>query len=300
MNLRDLEYVVSLAELRHFGRAAAHCFVSQPTLSGQIKKLEKELGVLIFERHPHQVHLTAVGEVIVAKARHILNEALAIQETAQAAKDPYSGTLHLAMIPTLGPYLLPQILPRLQQRFPNMEWLLYEYQTAVIIEKMLAGQLDLAVLALPLDIPGLTELPVFDEPFWLGVGTHHPLANQQKLELAQLAQAEVLLLDEGHCLRTQALSLCQKAGAQESATFRATSLETLKAMVSLGKGVTLLPELAAQMPLSSGIKAIPFVAPVPSRSMGLLYRASSGHQVLFTGLAELLRQWWQHRLLETL
>lgn len=296
MNLRDLEYIIALAELRHFGKAAARCYVSQPTLSGQIKKLEAELGVQLFERNQHHVYLTAIGETVVAKARFIMQEATSIYESAQAARDPYQGRVHAALIPTLGPYLLPHLLPIWHQRFPKLEWFLYEYQTTVIVEKVQNGQLDLAILALPLDIQGLQEQPLFEEPFVLGVGEHKLVSLQNRpVTMAQLSQENVLLLDDGHCLRTQALSVCQQVGARESDSFRATSLETLKAMVGLGNGVTLLPELAIQPPLAAGLHILTFQAPVPSRTIGLLYRASAVRHTLFTEIGQCVKTWWEQR-----
>ena len=245
MNLRDLRYLVALAEERHFGRAAERSSVSQPTLSAQIRKLEEYLGVPLVERRPKRVSLTPAGERIVQRARRLLQEADAIVELAKTDRDPLSGSVKLALIPTVGPYLLPQVATRLKRDLPRLKLMLYEYRTATLLEKLRAGELDLGVLALPVDLDGLDSTELYAEPFRLAVPADHALAGRDSVGPDDLHGETVLLLEDGHCLRDQALEVCNRVQAQESQDYRATSLETLRQMVAAGHGVTLLPELAA-------------------------------------------------------
>ena len=292
MNLRDLRYLVAVADHRHFGRAAEACFVSQPTLSTQIKKLERELGVELIERTPRQVMLTAPGERVVERARIVLAEADSIRRIAQQANDPESGTVRMGLFPTIAPYLLPHVVPHLRERFPNLELLLVEEKTEVILERLRDGKLDLGVLALPITDLGLQKAPLFREDFVLAVPAGHRLADiDGPLHLGDLQGENVLLLEEGHCLRHQALSVCQLAGANEHTEFRATSLETLRQMVAAGVGVTLLPELAVQppVPMSPAIRILRFAEPAPSRELALFWRDTNVYSSLYPQLAEVLR-----------
>ena len=255
MNLRDLQYLVALADHRHFGRAAEACFVSQPTLSTQVKKLETELGAELLERSPRAVLLTAVGEQVVAHARTVLDEADAIRGVARHAQDPRAGQLRLGAFPTIAPYLFPHVVPTLRDRLPDLELLLTEEKSAVLIEQLRTGRLDAAVLALPVDDDTLHTELLFREDFVLAVPANHPLAvgasdgsEQAPISIDVLHDERVLLLTEGHCLRDQALAVCQLAGVGERDGFRATSLETLRNMVAAGAGVTLLPLLACHVP----------------------------------------------------
>lgn len=290
MNLRDLEYVVALAEERHFRRAAERCFVSQPTLSGQVKKLEDELDVALFERSGRQVTLTAAGEAIAEQARRVLTEARAIKELAATFNDPLSGRLHLGVIPTIAPYLLPLFVSRLHRDYPGLELFLHEHQTSVLLQKLRRGELDLLLLALPVETDEFAEIDLFEEPFRLAAAKGDPLAQRPRATLADLEQREVLLLEEGHCLRGQALDVCLYAGAEEYQGFRATSLETLRQMVGEGIGITLMPELAVPREASDTIRYIPFEAPQPTRRIGLMHRKGSHRIEAFTAVAEVIRE----------
>ncbi len=278
MNLRDLRYLVAVAEHRHFGRAAEACFVSQPTLSTQIKKLERELGVQLVERNPRHVLMTETGERIVERARIILGETDNIAEIARRAIDPESGSLRIGLFPTLAPYLLPHVVPQLHARFPNLELLLVEEKTEVVLQRLRDGKLDAGVLALPVPDEQLHMEPLFTEDFVLAVPTTHPLADSDgPIDPSVLTGEHVLLLEEGHCLRDQALSVCQLVGASERTGFRATSLETLRQMVAAGVGVTLLPELAVQPPVavSEDMVLLRFSEPVPRRHLAMFWRETS-------------------------
>lgn len=292
MNLRDLQYLVALADHRHFGRAAEASFVSQPTLSTQIQKLERELGVDLVERGPRQVMLTGAGEGVVEHARIVLAEADTIRAIARRATDPESGSLRLGLFPTLAPYLLPHVVSPLRQRFPNLELLLVEEKTDVVIERLLDGRLDVGLLALPVDQPGLQQELLFTEEFVLAVPATHSLAQAGgPVDISVLVDEDMLLLEEGHCLRDQALDVCQLTGAKERRGFRATSLETLRQMVAAGVGITLLPELAVQAPVahSDDIALLRFTEPVPSRSIALFWRESSMYHDLLPEVAALVR-----------
>lgn len=292
MNLRDLRYLVALAEYKHFGRAAEACFVSQPTLSTQIRKLEEELGVALVERTPRKVLLTEVGAEIAARAREILNEVEQIRAISRRTLDPESGTLRLGIFPTLGPYLLPHVIPRLRERFPRLELLLVEEKTEVLLHRLREGKLDAGLLALPIHVEQLHVEPLFEEPFVLAVPQSHPLASRRTVRLDDLSEQSLLLLEEGHCLRDQALEVCQLAGAGERNGFRATSLETLRQMVAAHVGVTLLPVLAVKPPVapSPEIRLIPFVEPPPSRRIAMVWRRSSAMGAFLTRLAGVFRE----------
>jgi LysR family hydrogen peroxide-inducible transcriptional activator len=290
MNLRDLRYLVALAELRHFGRAAEACFVSQPTLSTQIKKIEDELGVTLVERAPRNVMLTEAGAEIAQRARVVLNEIEQIRAIARRSLDPEAGSLKLGIFPTLGPYLLPHVVPRLRERFPRMELLLTEEKTEILLQLLQEGRIDAAVLALPLHEDQLHAELLFEEPFVLAVPADHALAGRNRLGLHDIADQRVLLLDEGHCLRDQALDVCHLAGASEKDGFRATSLETLRQMVAAGVGVTLLPLLAVQPPVprSESLKLLRFTDSSPTRQIALVWRKSSAHAEFLHKVAEVL------------
>jgi LysR family hydrogen peroxide-inducible transcriptional activator len=291
VNLRDLEYLVAVAEHGHFGRAAAACFVSQPTLSTQLKKLEVELGISLIERNPRQALLTSAGEQVVARARAILGEVDAIHQIARHTRDPRSGRLRLGIFPTLGPYLLPHVVPRLHDRFPDLELLLVEEKTEVLLERLRGGRLDAAVLALPVDDAALDGEVLFREKFLLAVPAGHRLAGCGPVDLATLEDEHLLLLADGHCLRDQALAVCQSAGAREYAGFQATSLETLRHMVAAGVGVTLLPELSVRPPVPQPgtVRLVRFREPAPYRDVGLFWRPMSVYRDLLPELAQALR-----------
>jgi LysR family transcriptional regulator, hydrogen peroxide-inducible genes activator len=277
MNLRDLRYLVALADTRHFGKAAERCFVSQPTLSAQIKKLEEYLGVQLLERQPRKVTLTDTGAKIVAAARQVLQHSDAIIALARNEHDPLSGKLKVALIPTIGPYLLPLVARRLRKQLPRLQLLLYEYQTQPLLEKLRSGEIDLAILALPAGGDGLESRALYDEAFTLAVPSTHPLAKKSSVKLDDVSGETLLLLEDGHCLRDQALEVCSRLDVKEDEDYRATSLETLRQMVAAGLGITLLPELATHGPFGSGSALVvrPFARPVPSRTVGAAWRKSS-------------------------
>jgi LysR family hydrogen peroxide-inducible transcriptional activator len=291
MNLRELEYLVAVAEERHFHKAAERCFVSQPTLSGQLKKLEEELGVLLVERTRRQVVMTDVGEAVARQARTILAEVKSIKDIVQTFRDPMAGELHVGLIPTLAPYLLPLIMPEIRKRYPRLKLWLHEYQTAVLLDKLRHAELDLLILALPVETDEFAEVDLFREPFLLALPRNADLARQPMISLGDLGEREMLLLEEGHCLRGQALDVCFMAGATENVGFHASSLETLRQMVAEGLGITLMPELAvpARQSKSDPIRYLPFVDPKPSRRIGMLYRKGSYREEAFLNLESLVR-----------
>lgn len=292
MNLRDLRYFVALAECRHFGKAAAACFVSQPTLSTQIRKLEDELGVTLVERAPRKVLLTAAGLEIAERARRIVADVEQMKEAARRNRDPEAGTVRLGMFPTLGPYLLPHVVPLLRARFPKLELLLVEEKSDVLLARLREGKLDVGLLALPVHDDQLHTEFLFEEPFLLAVSEHHPLAQQASLSLHELGQQRLLLLEDGHCLRDQALDVCQMAGANEMVGFQATSLETLRQMVAANVGVTLLPTLATKPPVarSEAIHLLGFSDSHPSREIAMVWRKSSAMEPFLQSLAAVFRQ----------
>ena len=276
MTLRDLQYLVALAETRHFGRAAERCHVSQPTLSAQLRKLEEYLGVALIERRPRKIALTAAGKAVIERARRMLQDADDIRALAHASQDPLTGQLKVGLIPTLGPYLLPRIMPRFAQSLPKLSLLLHEYQTGPLVQRVLDGELDLAILALPADTKGLQTRPLFAEAFLVAMPENHRLAARRRLKPADLAGEKLLLLEDGHCLRDQALEVCRKVSTEKQ-DFGATSLETLRQMVAAGLGLTLLPRLSAEGPFaaSRGLVVRPFTQPSPSRVIGAAWRRST-------------------------
>ena len=291
MNLRDLRYFVALADLKHFGRAAEACFVSQPTLSTQLKKFENELGVPLIERNPRNVLLTEVGEAVVLRARAMLREADEIKNIARRAKDPESGTVKIGIFPTLGPYLLPHVVPAIVKNFPKLELMLYEDKTETILKKLHDGDLDAGILALPLHDDTLHAEFLFEESFVLAVPKMSPLAKLKHVKLDALANERLLLLDDGHCLRDQALEVCQMAGSGERAGFRATSLETLRHMVSANVGMTLLPMLTVQppVPATPNVVLVPFADPAPHRRIAIVWRRTSALTAFLFQLAPLFK-----------
>ncbi|BDU23067.1 DNA-binding transcriptional regulator OxyR [Dyella sp. GSA-30] len=292
MNLRDLHYLVALAEHRHFGRAAEASFVSQPTLSTQIKKLEDELGVALVERTPRKVLLTETGREIARRARGVISEIDEIKAIAQRTRDPESGSLRLGVFPTLGPYLLPHLVPLVRTRFPRLELLLIEEKTEHVIRMLREGSLDAGVLALPVHEDSLHSEFLFEEPFVLAVPEAHPLAQKKsRLKLSDLEDENLLLLEDGHCLRDQALEVCQLAGAGEKTGFRATSLETLRQMVAANVGITLLPTLAIKPPMArtDNVHLLEFSGHAPSRRLALVWRKSSSMTTFLKRFTEVIR-----------
>ena len=292
MNLRDLEYLVALDEQRHFGKAAARCGVSQPTLSTQLRKLETELGVDLIERNHRQVLLTAAGTLVAARARVILSHAADIRRIAAQAAEPATGALRLGAFPTLAPYLLPHAVPLLHQRFPQLELLLVEERSGLLLDRLRAGNLDAALLALPIVDDLLQGETLFREEFVLALPADHRLAvDDAPVQAEELANEPLLLLEEGHCLRDQALAFCELAGSGERTGFQATSLETLRHMVGAGVGLTVLPELAVSHPVqpSPGVVLRRFADPAPHRDIALIWRRSTAYPDLLHDIAAVLR-----------
>ncbi len=291
MNLRDLQYLVALADTRHFGQAAMRCHVSQPTLSAQLRKLEAFLGVPLVERRPRRLALTPAGEAVVERARRMLRDAEDIRSLARSRQDPLSGPLRVGLIPTLGPYLLPRIAPRIGRALPKLQLLLHEYQTAPLVERVEGGELDLAILALPAETGALQTRSLFEEEFLVAMPERHRLAARKRVKASDLADEPLLLLEEGHCLRDQALEVCKLAGAEEQ-DFRATSLETLRQMVAAGLGITLLPRLAAEGPFASGRGLVerPFSPPQPTRVIGAAWRRSSSRKEAIAAVCDVIRK----------
>jgi LysR family transcriptional regulator, hydrogen peroxide-inducible genes activator len=287
LKLKDLRYLVAVADQRHFGRAAARCFVSQPTLSAQLKKLEQSLGVQLIERAPNNVSLTPAGEQIVARARRILEASDEVVTLARSQRDPLAGTLSLALLPTIAPYLLPRVLPAIKKSLPRLELRLYEHQTAPMLEKLHGGELDVGILALPVELGGLTARELYREPFLVALPERHALAARDTLRVADLKGEKLLLLEDGHCLRDQALEVCSRVGVRDSQDFRATSLETLRQMVATGAGITLLPELAGRGAYRNarGVVLRPFARPAPVRHIGALWRKTSARGAAIEALA---------------
>lgn len=299
MNFRDLEYLIALEELKHFRKAADKCFVSQPTLSGQIRKLEEELNVQLMERSSRKVIFTPAGLDIVAKAKTILLEAKSLREIAKSHNEPMHGTLHIGLIPTVAPYLLPVIIPAIKQAFPDLELYLHENQTHVLLKQLEEGELDCLMLALLPGMEHFKQLDLYDEPLELALSDKHAWAQHSEIELHELSGEKVLMLADGHCLRDQAMGFCFTAGAIEDNSFKATSLETLRHMISAENGLTLLPQLAIPMNRhQSGVQYIPFTAPVPSRTITLLSRNNSARQVCFDELAKLVNKAVESKLKE--
>lgn len=276
MNIRDLEYLVALSEFKHFRRAADSCNVSQPTLSGQIRKLEDELGIILLERTSRKVLFTQSGLLLVEQARTVLREIKLLKEMASNQGKEMTGPLHIGLIPTIGPYLLPCIMPTLKQAFPDLEVFLYEAQTHQLLELLNTGRLDCAIVAQVSETESFIEVPIFEEKMLLAVSEENPLSKEKTLPMKRLKGQEMLMLDDGHCLRSQTLDYCFTAGAKENPHFQATSLETLRNMVAADVGITFMPELAVLSERScKGIKYIPCHTPEPTRAITLVYRPGS-------------------------
>ncbi len=292
IKLKDLRYLVAVADTRHFGRAAERCFVSQPTLSAQLKKLELSLGVQLIERQPNNVGLTEAGEQIVGRARRILEACDEVTTLARSHRDPLAGTLRVALLPTIGPYLLPHIARPIQRALPRLQLHLHEYQTEPMLAKLKAGELDLGILALPVDLEGLEARELYAEPFKLLVPERHPLAGRARVQTSDLEGESLLLLEEGHCLRDQALEVCSHAGLAERQDFRATSLETLRQMVATGAGITLLPQLATEGAYGNarGVAVLPFARPVPSRRVGAVWRRTSARRPAIDAVCDVIAE----------
>lgn len=290
MNIRDLKYLVAVAEHRHFGKAAEACFVSQPTLSTQLKKLEEELNVVIFERNNKQVMLTNAGKVLVEQAQRILLEVSELVQLAKLSADPMSGPYKIGIIPTLSPYLLPHVIGPLREAFCQCEFFLIEEKTEDCLKDLYEGKIDAAILALPVDDAHFEIAPLFEENFMLAMPKDHRLAKKKSVKSSDLNEETILLLEEGHCLRDQALEFCSDSSIQEKVGFRATSLETLRHMVAVGSGITLLPELAVKTnAVDNGmLTVLPFQKPVPKREVAMIWRKFTARRSCSKAIADLI------------
>jgi LysR family hydrogen peroxide-inducible transcriptional activator len=275
-SLRQLQYVVAVADTGGFGRAAEQCHVSQPSLSVQVAQMEGALGVRLFERDRRRVLLTAAGERLLERARRVLAEADDLVREAGQSRDPFAGTLRIGVIGTISPYLLPAVVPALRREYPRLTLLWTEDKTAVLLRELSAGRLEGALLALVEGLDAFEHQRIAEDAFVLAARPGHPLvASRQAAKPRDLKGAEVLLLEDGHCFRDQALAFCARAGARESG-FRATSLGTLVQVVAGGAGVTLLPSLALKVESRRGELAVrPFGAPPPARRIVLAWRRQS-------------------------
>ncbi len=278
MTLTELRYIVAVARERHFGRAAEACFVSQPTLSVSIKKLEEELDVKIFERGATEVTVTPLGDEIVRQAQSVIEQAAAIKELAKRGKDPVSGPLRLGVIYTIGPYLLPDLVKQAIERVPQMPLMLQENFTVKLLEMLRTGELDCAIMAEPFPDTGLAVAQLYDEPFMVAVPTTHPMAQRQSVSTEELKQETMLLLGTGHCFRDHVLEVCPEYARFSSdaegirKSFEGSSLETIKYMVASGMGITVVPQLSVPKDPQLHIKYIPFSGSVPTRRVVLAWR----------------------------
>ncbi|PJG58500.1 DNA-binding transcriptional regulator OxyR [Aeromonas cavernicola] len=287
MNIRDLEYLVALEEEKHFRKAAERCFVSQPTLSGQLRKLEDELGVILIERTSRKVLFTSAGDAMARQARQVLKEVRELKNIGHYFADPMSGEIHIGFIPTVGPYLLPLIIQDLRSHFPRLEFYLYEEQTQSLLKKLEEGLLDCVVMAELANIEGVGSLALYEEPMWLALPQHHPDALATQLPLSHLKGQKMLMLADGHCLRDQAMGFCFAGGIEEDTRFKGTSLETLRNMVAAGSGMTLMPKLAVPVAHdAAGVSYRPVIDPIPQRIISLFYRHYSVRRPCFNELAE--------------
>ena len=278
MTLTELKYIVAVARERHFGRAAEACFVSQPTLSVAVKKLEEELDVKIFERGASEVSVTPLGEQIVRQAQSVLEQAASIKEIAKRGKDPLSGPLKLGVIYTIGPYLLPDLVRHAIDMTPQMPLMLQENFTVRLLELLRTGEIDCAIMAEPFPDAGLAVAPLYDEPFMVAVPKAHPLAARESISAEELKQETMLLLGAGHCFRDHVLEVCPEYARLSSdaegirKSFEGSSLETIKHMVASGMGITVVPQLSVNPDMQPYVRFVPFAEPVPTRRVVLAWR----------------------------
>jgi len=293
MNLRDLKYFVALADTRHFGHAAARSFVSQPTLSGQIRKLEQELGVALFERTTKSVALTPVGEALLPHARRSVEEADALAQHARAQRDPLAGPLRVGAIPTIAPYLVPVILAPLHRHHPGLKLVLSEEITPILLDRLRRHELDAILIATPVEDAELQMHPLFEEPFWLALPRKHPLVQKDAITRRDIETLDMLLLADGHCLAEQTMEICRMADRKDSgehADLRAASLETLLQLVGAGMGATLVPALALRgaWMTDAGVIARPIKVPDAYRRVLLVWRKSFPRLPAVDALAEVI------------
>jgi LysR family hydrogen peroxide-inducible transcriptional activator len=296
ITLKQLRYLIAVADTLHFGKAAENCCISQPALSLQIQSLEQNLGTSLIERNKQRVLITPLGNEIIQRARFILGDVNELIETAQSNCEPLTNPLSLGVIPTIGPYLLPKILPKLRQAYPDLSLILQEEKTYLLLQRLREGQLDLALLALPIEIGDLMSQDIAEEPFVVAMPSKHPLSKRKVITESTLAEQQVLLLEDGHCLRQHALSICKQMGAKEQNQVQASSLGTLTQMVANGFGITLLPvtSLTREAYQQNDLEIRHFKAPIPSRRLGFVWRRTSGRlkefQILINFFKPLVEQ----------
>jgi len=299
MTLTELKYIVAVARERHFGRAAESCFVSQPTLSVAIRKLEDELGVTLFERGGSEIGITPIGERLIAQAHKVLQESAAMKQIARMGHDPLAGPLRVGVIHTIGPYLLPRLIPVQVKRTPQMPLILQENFTVKLIDLLRNGEIDCAIMALPLPDTGLVSMPLYDEPFMVAMPAAHPWAKRDSIAAEDLKRQTMLLLGSGHCFRDHVLGVCpelsrfsdQTEGIQR--TFEGSSLETIRHMVAAGIGLTVMPVtslMGNENPESALLKYVPFKAPAPDRRVVLAWRKSFPRMAAVHALAQAIEQ----------
>ena len=301
MTLTELKYIVAVAREKHFGRAAEACFVSQPTLSVAVKKLEEELDLKIFERGASEVSVTSLGEQIVRQAQRVLQEVQEVREIAKLGKDPVSGPLRLGVIYTIGPYLLPDLVKNAIERVPQMPLILQENFTAKLLDMLRMGELDCAIMAEPFPDTGLAVAPLYDEPFQAAVPAGHPFAKRQQITAEELKNETMLLLGTGHCFRDHVLEVCPEYARFVSPTathsegirksFEGSSLETIKYMVASGMGVTVVPQLSVPAEPQQHIKYVRFSEPVPTRRVVLAWRRTFPRYEAIAALRNCIYAW---------
>ncbi|MFM8882950.1 MAG: LysR substrate-binding domain-containing protein [Betaproteobacteria bacterium] len=296
MTLTELKYIVALAREKHFGRAAEACFVSQPTLSVAIRKLEDELGVQLFERGTAGIQTTAMGDQLIEQAQKVLDEASLLKDLARQGRDPLAGPLRVGVIFTIGPYLLPWLVPQMIQAHPSMPMLLQENYTVKLLETLRQGEIDVLILAEPFDAQGLVIEPVYDEHFMVAVPRQHPWAKRRRIPSAELTQQTMLLLGSGHCFRDQVVEICpelsrfSQASSGIQKTFEGSSLETIRHMVASGVGITVLPQTACPRSRDDGFLCyIPFESPAPNRRVVLAWRKSFARRAAIEALKQQLK-----------
>lgn len=292
MNLRDLQYLIAVADTLHFGRAAERCFVSQPTLSGQIKKLEDELAVTLFERTKRSVVITPIGAEILKHAKLVVEQTDAIVQLARAQRDPLAGPVRLGVIPTISPYLMPLILMPLRQNYPQTRLILSEEITDILLQRLAAHQIDAAIIATPIDDGEFDQIALFEEPFWLAHPRSHALYTKEEITAEDLAGLDLLLLADGHCLASQVMDVCgmHQRDNEEMGDLRAASLETLLQLVGAGFGCTLVPALAIRGPwmTDSGIIARPLDMPDARRTVRMVYRKTFPRRHVLEVIADVI------------
>jgi LysR family hydrogen peroxide-inducible transcriptional activator len=290
MTLNELKFIVALAKARNFRKAAEACFVSQPALSFAVKKLEEELGVLLFERNRNEVSITPIGERVIEQATHAIEEANRVKEIAKQGNNQLAGALRLGVIYSVGPYLLPEIIPILRRTAPEMPLIVEENITSNLETQLRNGVIDVAIIAMPFDISGIKTLPLYEEEFVMVVPSGHEWATRSAVDVSELADEKILLLNSGHCFSNQVLQACPRL-SEKGEILQGNSLDTIRNMVASNLGLTVLPASATisryENPL---IKVVPFTKPVPTRKIGLAWRKSFGREQAIEALAQAIRQ----------